>query len=308
MKFYFQLQQTRIARGLRSIGLHPLLGIVLGVIGIIGISQLMYFKTEYANWLHVLFSIYILNQFNAKKRILFLQNLYDHKIFRRIRLIENGIVAFPIIILLMTMGDYYFALAIIPFIILFAMVSTPSINSKTLPTPFRSNPFEWIVGFRRYFLLIGISYFLLFKAVQVHNFGLGLFSLLLLYVTALLFYQSPEKPYFVWLYTSDIRGFFKQKIKTALIGMVIISLVSFLTLLSYFTDQYLVITGSYFLGILFLVTMILAKYSNYPHEMNLPQGILFAMSIGFPPLILFALWTFYKQSKNRLKSYLDDYH
>jgi hypothetical protein len=39
-------------------------------------------------------------------------------------------------------------------------------------------------------------------------------------------------------------------------------------------------------GFAFLCTIILAKYAAYPHEINLPEGTLVAISISFPPVLL----------------------
>jgi hypothetical protein len=57
---------------------------------------------------------------------------------------------------------------------------------------------------------------------------------------------------------------------------------------------------------LFLWTVILAKYSAYPGEMNLPEGMIIAISIYFPPLLLAIIPFFYTKSIRKLKYILND--
>ncbi len=55
-----------------------------------------------------------------------------------------------------------------------------------------------------------------------------------------------------------------------------------------------------------MMTIILAKYSAYPQEMNIPKGILIAFSIYFPPFLLVLIPLFYLKSVKKLKVFLDD--
>ena len=62
----------------------------------------------------------------------------------------------------------------------------------------------------------------------------------------------------------------------------------------------------FLIGLLFLWTVILAKYSAYPGEMNLPEGMIIAFSIYFPPLLLAIIPFFYTKSIRKLKYILND--
>jgi hypothetical protein len=59
------------------------------------------------------------------------------------------------------------------------------------------------------------------------------------------------------------------------------------------------------LGYVYLVTIILAKYSGYPNEMNLLQGILIGISLLFPPILIGIIPFFYLQSIKRLNDILE---
>jgi len=58
------------------------------------------------------------------------------------------------------------------------------------------------------------------------------------------------------------------------------------------------------IGLHLLITIILAKYSAYPNEMSLPQGILFSLSLMLPPALFITIPLFYYQSIKSLTSIL----
>jgi hypothetical protein len=66
-----------------------------------------------------------------------------------------------------------------------------------------------------------------------------------------------------------------------------------------------VIFGFQVLGYCYLLTVILAKYSTFPRKINLPQGILLAMSLAMPLLLLIVVPFFYIESNRRLKEILE---
>jgi len=76
-------------------------------------------------------------------------------------------------------------------------------------------------------------------------------------------------------------------------------------LLIFFQTNILAVFGFQALGYCYLLTFILAKYSAYPKKVNLPQGILLALSLAMPQLLLALVPFFYIQSKNRLKEILE---
>lgn len=78
-----------------------------------------------------------------------------------------------------------------------------------------------------------------------------------------------------------------------------------LVLLYFFKQNIHATIGFQLIGYCYLVTIILAKYSTYPQKMNLPQGVLFAISIAAPPFLLGLIPFFYIQSTKRLKEILE---
>jgi hypothetical protein len=55
---------------------------------------------------------------------------------------------------------------------------------------------------------------------------------------------------------------------------------------------------------LYLTTVILAKYAAYPNEIDLVQGIIMAICLVMPPLLIVVIPFFANQSANKLKAFL----
>jgi len=60
----------------------------------------------------------------------------------------------------------------------------------------------------------------------------------------------------------------------------------------------------FIIGLLFLWTMVLGKYADYPREMSLPAGMILTSSLFFPPILLVIMPFFYKKSIKSLNWYL----
>ena len=73
----------------------------------------------------------------------------------------------------------------------------------------------------------------------------------------------------------------------------------------YYTEIYLIIIAA-FVGTIFLITMVLAKYSSYPDNMGLSVVIMLILALLFPPSVLVAVPYFYYRSINKLKQFFDD--
>jgi hypothetical protein len=54
------------------------------------------------------------------------------------------------------------------------------------------------------------------------------------------------------------------------------------------------------LGHLYLITVILAKYAAYPHEIDLAQGVVMALCFFFPPLLIAVIPYFANRSTKSL--------
>jgi hypothetical protein len=77
-------------------------------------------------------------------------------------------------------------------------------------------------------------------------------------------------------------------------------------LLIFFKAQALILAAFIGLGCVFLLVVILLKYSTFPREVPLPKGLLVGFSLFFPPLLLALIPYFYNQSIRSLKIILHD--
>lgn len=294
------LQYRIFNRRLTELGVHPILGYLLGALAFVGLSWYLFYKTSYAGYLYALIALSSLFSLSEPERNDFLRATFSMDLYRQIRMGENSGLVLPFAAYLLYAGQYALAGGLVLSALLMSQVQFGHRLHFTLPTPFFRYPFEFTQGFRRFWWLYLLAYFVGVKAVEVNNFNLGVGSLVFVFLLGTTHYAQPENPYFVWIYASSARGFLFKKMATALGYSSILALPLVLGLGWYFQSQVWILLGVQCLGYLFLATMILAKYSAFPNEMNLPQALLLGLSFLFPPLLLFVIPLFYTRSLQRL--------
>lgn len=304
MKAYFILQYKMTGRRLLDFGLKPLIGYTLLLAGFIALSIYLFQKTGFAEYFYLLISLSFVMQLSETKRNDFLKMCFSKKEYIKTRAIENMIVILPFIVFLIAKSLFFPAIILILIAGLLALLNFKTTYSLPVPTPFHKRPFEFTVGFRNTFYLFAFSYCLTVIAIAVHNFNLGIFSLLLVLLIISGYYTKPENEYFVWSYSLTPLRFLEEKIKTAILFSSLLGLPIIVALCIFFFDNILTLLLSMLFYYLYLITIILAKYSNYPEEMNLVQFFLIAVSLLFPPALIIIIPYFFNQSVNRLKSIL----
>jgi len=302
---YFGLQLTMFKRQLIEFGLNPIVGILFILLGFFGFSIYLFTKTEYANYLYIIVALGMVLQYSEINRNDFLKFIYPKENYLKIRVLENLIIVVPFLLFLCYKIEFYSAVLLIVISILFSFLNINKKVTATIPTPFYRKPFEFIVGFRKSLLGFLFAYFLTAISLIFHNFNLGIFSLVLIFLLCLSFYSEPESEFYVWVHKLKVNGFLFDKMITAILFSTIISLPTTIALLIFYQTNIKAVFGFQALGYCYLLTVILAKYSAYPQKMNLPQAILLALSISMPPLLLAFVPFFYIQSKKRLKEILE---
>ncbi len=172
------------------------------------------------------------------------------------------------------------------------------------PTPFRKKPFEFIVGFRRSLFLFTAAYGIMFASIYVHNLNLGIFALCLNYLIILGFYIKPENDFFVWSFSDNPSVFLFKKIKTALKYSCMLCFPMVLILSVFYSENMVLFTLIFLVGWAYLVAIVLAKYAAFPDEMDIKEGMLIAISISIPPLLVGVIPYFYLKAKKQLQKYL----
>jgi hypothetical protein len=278
----------------------------VGLVAFLLISAYIFQKTEFAKYIVLLTSLSLLSKLSESNRTDFLIATFGDRLKNKIRILENGLVSIPFVMVLIYQNALLEAALLCTISILFAVFSFKTNINFTLPTPFSKRPFEFLVGFRKTFYLFPLAYLLTFIAIQVGNFNLGIFSMLLIFGTVLSYFAKPEQAYYVWVHAYTPKKFLIHKIATATQYTSILVAPVLVGLLMFYPNEYHIVLLFFLIGLLFVWTIILAKYSAYPNEMSLPEGMLLAFSVYFPPMLLVMIPFFYKKSIYKLKMLLDD--
>jgi len=305
LKHYWILQGKRLERKLTEIGINPIFGYLLMLLGFLFLSKYLFYKTEYAAWIYGVLALSSVLGLCDVKRNDMLRSIFRKTAFYSIRAVENVALALPFALHLLYEGRYAMALGLLPLALLAVFANFRQAFYVTIPTPFCKLPFEFIVGFRKSLLFLLLAGFLLYKGLEISNFNLAIFSLGLVFLISMSFYLEPEALYFVWIYKLNATGFLRQKMLHALICVSIVSLPFLLFLSVGFPDKIWIVAITQLVGYGMLIAVLLAKYSAFPDTMSLPQGIFFALSLWFPPMLLITIPIFYVQSKKRLKPILE---
>lgn len=304
VKEYFELQHKMTNRKFKDAGFKPLLAYFLLTTLFVGLSIYLFHKTEFAEYIYLLFALTLIGKFSETHRTEFLKICFGEIQLKKIRITENLICSIPFFVFLLYKQLFISAGLLLAMVTILALVNFRTTFNFTIWTPFSKRPFEFTIGFRNTFYLFFAAYALTIIAVSISNFNLGIFAMLLVFATTLSYYSKPENEYYVWTYNLKPKAFLLSKIKTALLFSSSIALPIAL-ILAIFNPQNIGILSLFFLiGWAFLISIIVSKYSAYPDEINITQGIFLALCIWFPPILIVIIPYLFKQSQNRLSGLL----
>lgn len=306
MKEYFGLQLIMTNRKIKEAGINPVLGYILGLIAFVLLSEFIFYKTEFAKYLVLLTCLSLQLKLSKSQRTDFLISTFGDKSKNTIRTLENLIVCIPFVSILLYKNLLVEACILFLCSIVLALLSFNSNLNFSIPTPFSKRPFEFSIGFRKTFFLFPIAYALTVIAIDVNNFNLGIFSMLLIFLTTLSYYTKPEDEYYVWIFADTPKSFLKKKISTATKYSILLTIPILLGLFTFYPVEYETILLFLLFGLLLLWTIILAKYSVFPGMINLPEAFIISLALFLPPLLLLIAPFFYKKSINNLRLILND--
>jgi hypothetical protein len=127
---------------------------------------------------------------------------------------------------------------------------------------------------------------------------------MIVFGSSLSFYLSTENKYFVWNYSLNSRNFLLNKIRTALLYSSALA-IPIVVLLSFYFQQSI---GLLFIFLLigwgWVICAIVTKYSSYPNEINIPNGILLALCLTLPPMLIILTPILFYKAEKRLKNIL----
>ena len=295
-------------RKIEEAGINPLLGYLLTLTAFVLLSEYIFHKTEFAKYLVILTCLSLQFKLSEKNRTDFLLSTFGDKIKMQIRILENTILCLPFFLLLLYKSFFLEASMLFLSSLLLSLFTLQSAFYFTIPTPFSKNPFEFSTGFRRSFFLFPFAYALTLMAIKVDNFNLGLFSMLLIFLIAMSYYPTPENEFFVWVHADSPRSFLKKKMMVALSYVMLLASPILISLLIFYPMEFEKTLLLLLIGILLLLTIILAKYTAYPTEMNFPEVIKITLCLFFPPLFVVMIPYLYFKAGANLKYILNDSH
>jgi hypothetical protein len=304
MKEYFELQYRMTNRRFKDAGFEPLLAYLILTVGFVGLSIYLFHKTEFAEYIFVLSALAFIGKLSETRRTEFLKICFGDTKLKKIRVTENLICSLPFLIFLLYKQLFLSALLLFVLTTILALVNFRTTLNFTLWTPFSQRPFEFTTGFRNTFYLFFVAYALTVIAVSVNNFNLGVFAMLLVFATTLSYYTKPENEYYVWIYNVNAKEFLFSKIKTAILFSTSLALPIAIVIAIFYPQNIGILLLFFLVGWTFLISVIVSKYSAYPDEMNITQGILLALCIWFPPILVILIPYLFKKSENRLSSLL----
>ncbi len=298
--YYLKLQFKRFERFCSELGMPSLLALFISLLIFAAASFLLFERMESATIIYFACSIFALMFVVNRSPLDLLKSIFTKRQLIIIRLLEHLLIAVPFMIILIIKSGWMWMVALLMTAITLAFTPIHSFNTPRIPTPFKKLPFEAIVGFRRWLVLILISYFLLAKAIQVDNSNLGIAMPVFLILLCVTFYLRIEPMIYVWIYRFSPRKFLWLKLKSAYKCTMILIFPMIILIGIFFPESMLGLLIALIYGLMILTLLILAKWASYPEEINIPQAVLMGIAFLLPPVLVFIMFMFYKKAVGKL--------
>lgn len=304
MKEYFALQFTMTNRRFRDAGVVPIFAYFILTIGFYILSNFLFKTTEFAGYLYPFLYINLIGRLSETQRCEFLTICFGDNQFKKIRIAENLFFTIPFVSFLLYKQLIIPILFILLVSLILALLNFRTKFNYTIYSPFSKRPFEFTTGFRNTFPLFIVAYLLVIVAASVSNLNLGIFSLMIVFGSSFSFYLSTENEYFVWSYNLNPRKFLINKIKTALLYSSALT-IPIVVLLSFYFQQSIGLLFTFLLiGWGWVICTIVIKYSSYPNEINIPNGLLLALCLTLPPMLVILTPILFYKAEKRLENIL----
>jgi len=304
MKYYFRLQYAVFKRTMVDVGFPPIVGIFLFALLGGGFFLFARIFPQYAPFMLGYVALSMLYGLSSPGRVDFLKNIYNRRRYLAIRSVENLICVFPFALISMFHAMWPLAVLLVACGAVFATVSVKRLKAKRIPTPFSVSAFEFVVFFRRFWLLFAILYMLAGIAVYYGNGNLLLVLMGVSMFIALGAYGIIEDEHYIWNMHATPVGFVKHKIRLGGLQVGILAMPFFL-LSAFFGVSAMawcaICWASVFLS---LVLVILMKYAAYPRKVGITEAFGFMAMVLMPFLLLAAYPYYYKKSAQNLKNQL----
>lgn len=307
MQAYFKIQFALMNRKIIDFGCPLIIAYPLFIATFILLSNTLYAKTDFANYIMLIFALSLATKRSEPKRNEFLKSVFNRKNYICLRVTENIICCLPFTLYLAYEKQFLFILILNLLLVFAALLKLGSRLHVTIPTPFGKKPFEFTIGFRNTFYIFPMAYFLTYVSITVNNFNLGIFSLLLIGITCLSYYAKVERHYLVWNFNVSPKAFLFEKIKIGFAYFTFLSVPIVLALGISFFSKIDILLVFFLFCYAYLSAIVFAKYASFPNKIDMQQGIFIALSIVYPYTMVIIIPFLYVQAIKKLKPILNDY-
>jgi hypothetical protein len=261
---------------------------------------------ENSTWILVAFLTLLFQNKNSTLHQEFLDtNIGKGKIIL-IRLIRNLLLALPFVISMLYFGKVLHTLALIVIAMIGAYWLTPKLKPMIISTPFRKYPFEFIIGFRRYFWIWLLLIPTIYLSYTYQNDAIAIFVFAVILLVQLQFFSYQEPTWYIWNEAKSPTEFLFFKIKIGMICNFISITIPTLILFIVLPNSFLLIVSIWAFSFVLCAFSILNKYAYIPNQLAALQGFLFTLNLIFPPLLLFSIPYLFKKAEQNLKHFLYD--
>lgn len=298
---YFKLQVKILKRYIVEAGL-PVF--ILYPALILLYTVLYQFVRLYPTWgayLLVMANFQYLFSLSDFKRNDFLKTVFPKAVYYKVRILENVFISFGSLIILCLNGNYLIAVALLSFCILFIFTSAASIWKRSIPTPFTKKPFEFILGFRRTWLLLLLLYIISTIASTANNLNLILFCMFCICLCCIFYYQTPEPILVHWNQSRKATSFLHHKIGRAVAQLSLLLCPLLLLVAVCYPEELYKALIVWLLGIILIPFIISLKYAVFPRAINATEATVLSLCIIFHPLILAVIPYYYFKAVHNLK-------
>jgi len=221
-----------------------------------------------------------------------------------VRITRNLLLSIPLVLLFAMFNKWQQILALFVLALLFSWIKTPQIKLFALPTPYRKYPFEFIIGFRRYFWIWTILVPMIYVSKTYQNDALAIFAFAVILLVQLQFFNTQEPTWYIWNEAKTPSEFLFYKIRIGMICSLISNTIPAILLCIFLPESTIIIASMWALSLILGVFAILCKYAFIPSQLPTMQGFIFAFNLIFPPLLLFSIPYLFKKAELNLKNFL----
>lgn len=300
LKYYFLLQYKRVYRLFKDFGIEPFLGYPILLFLFYWMSMSVFDSVLYANYIYVFISAVVAYALSSSEQRDFLKQHFSVINYRKFIVFANVLKVSPFALFLLYKA--YVVEALLVYILAFFVSFMPKTGklSVILPTPFGKKPAEFVIGFRKTFWLFLLIYGLAIIAVYVGNFNLGAFALIAVFLVCSRYYMKLDPEFYIWVHAMNSKEFIKYKITIALRYSLGLSIPVGSILGVFYPNQMHFILFFLSMGCLYLSMYVLIRYAFQQQGLEILQGVIGALCIIFPPVMIIAIPYFYKKAIQNL--------